>query len=428
MQVKIVVIFFIILIFNRNFSDALEIDSKLENNFFITRAIYKKAEYSFCFINGLDIKNTEPIVDFSFENNFIRAGRIKRLGVWKELFSPMGVSANSDLFNESTGFVSNYLFNKGGLYGLSLEMEEGIGISLLFPDNLWFGVKYTRDLDPFLITAFTSASVYSNSPAEEWTSTYSVIPNTTPIHLGLHSIFQLPNFTLDYLGTLSGSSMYKVGSYNRLFFELFGKSVSLKGFGGIISPYYINTDLKLSDTKYLLSLYLWLRLFKNWELVFKTEYKEDHNPVLPAAYIPTFGSSSAKLIYDNSFFIFSTELGQEFDFDIYGNESLENNINGKLGVSAKYSAFFYYDYTFDFDKIIKRKFEIQLKVKFKHTDLEFVLKHSEEIYKTANEKTLRFRVDQKLGTGDLFFKIEIGSEWDLEGLSIGFSTVCLEEK
>lgn len=401
---------------------AVEINSKLENNLFITRYLCKETEYSFGLINGFDIKNDETIVEFSFENKFIRAGRIKRLGVWRELFSPLGVSANSDLFSESAGFNNNYLFNKGGLYGLSLETEEGTGISLLFPDNLWLGANYTKALDFFTITAFTSASVYSNKPAEDWTSTYSVIPNTNPIHLGLHSIFQLPNFTLDYLGSLSGSSIYKSGSYNRLFFELFGRTIGLKGFGGIVSPYFINTNLKLSDTKYLLSLYFWLEILKNWELIFKTDYKEDHQPVLPVGYIPTSGASSAKLIYDNSTFIFSTELGQEFDFDIYGNENLENNINGRLGVSAKYSAFFYYNYTFDFDKIIKRKFEIQLKANFKNTDLEFVLKLGEEIYEPVNEKTLRFRVDQKLGTGDLFFKIKIEADFQIEEFALGFST------
>jgi len=422
MQAKKINIIFILFILNYSFALSLEIKSMLENNLFLTRSLNKEPQYSFCLIDGFDLKNSESIIDFSFENKFIKAGRINRQGIWRELFSPLGASANSDLFNESIGFDNNYLFNKGGLYGLSLEKEEGTGISLLFPDNLWLGANYSRVFDFLLLTSFISVSVNSNKPEEEWRSTYSVVPNTNPIHFGIHSVVQLPNFTLDYLGALSGSSIYKAGSYNRLFFELFGRLVSLKGFGGIVSPYFINTNLKLSDSKYLLSLYLWLRLSNNLEVIFKTDYQEDHEPVLPVAYIPTSGASSAKLIYDNSFFIFDTEIGQKFGFDIYGNESLENSIDGKLGMSDKYSAFFYYDYTFNFNRIIKRKFEIQFKANYKFTDLEFVLIHCEEIYEPVDEKKIRLRVDQILGTGDVFFKIEFRTNGILEGFALGFST------
>jgi hypothetical protein len=427
MKIKKIDLFIVLLIIDYTLLTAMEVNSKLENNIFITRSLYREADYSLCIINGFDNKIYEPIIDFSYENNFIKAGRIKRLGVWRELFSPLGVAANSDLFNESEGFDNNYLFNKGGLYGLSLEVEEGLGISLLFPENLWLGANYSRSFHLVLITAFISATGFTNKTMEDWTSTYSIIPNTNPIHVGLRSVLQLPNFTLDYLGSLSGSSIYKAGFYNRLFFELFGKTISLKGFGGIISPYFINTDLHLSETKYLLSLYLWIRLFKNWEVVFKTDYQEDKEPVLPVAFIPTSGASSAKLVFDNSLYVFSTNIGQKFEFDNYGNESVENNIDGKLGVSGKVSSFFYYGYTFDFDALIKRRFEIQLKATIKNTDLDFVIKHSEEIYKPIIEKTLRFRVDQELGTGDIFFKIELGNKLELEKLSIGFTSVFFKE-
>jgi len=428
MQVKKIKIILILFFLNYCFLAGLEINSKLENNIFITRSLFRESDYSLCLINGFDNKNSESIIDFSYENNFIKAGRIKRLGIWRELFNPLGVTANSDLFNESAGFDSNYLFNKGGLYGLSLEMEEGLGISLLFPDDLWLGGSYTLSSELFKTIAFISGSVNPNRAMEEWTSTYSIIPNTNPIHLGLRSVLQVPNFTLDYLGSLSGSSIYKTGSYNRLFFELFGKSISFKGFGGIISPYFINTDVQLSDTKYLLSLYLWIRLFKNWELAFKTDYQEDQKPVLPVAFVPTSGGSSAKLIFDNSLFIFSTNLGQNFNFDNYGNESLENNIDGKLGVSGKVSTFFYYGYTFNFERLIKREFEIQLKANLKYTDLELVLKHSEEIYEPINEKIFRFKIEQELEKGNVFLKIEIGNKFELEEFVIGFSTTIFQDE
>ncbi len=425
MLVKKIKIILILFIFNYSFLSSLEINSKLENNLFLTRALYSEVDYSFCIIDGFDLKDTEPVVDFSFENKFIKAGRIKRLGVWRELFNPLGVSANSNLFTESAGFDKNFLFTKGGLYGLSLEMEEGIEISLLFPDNLWLGGSYTLGPEHIKTTAFMSGSVNSNKAVEEWTSSNSIIPNTNPIHLGLRSVLQFPIFTLDYLGTLSGSSIYKAGAYNRLFFELFERSVSLKGFGGYVSPYFINTNMKLSDIKYLLSLYLWLRVFKNWELIFKTDYQEDHKPVLPVAYIPTSGASSANLKYDNSFFMFSTEIGQKFGFDIYGNESLENNFDGKLGVSGKFSAFFLFSYTFNFDTLINRKFEIQLKADIKYIELEFVIKHNEEIFEPIDDRSLRLRIDQTLGAGDIFFKIVIGADFEIEELTLGFSIFCI---
>lgn len=423
MQIKIVIIFFIILIFHRNFSDALEIDSKLDNSFYISRYIYKKADYSLCLLTDLDIRNTESNIDFSYENHFIRTGRIKRLGLWSELNNPLGITANSTVFNETVGFDTNNSFYKGGLYGISLEMDEGTGLSLLFPDNLWFGGNYTLITDHFLLTGFISTSAYSKISSDEWTDMYSVVPDTNPIHIGLQSILNLNNFTFNYMGTLSGSNTYKAGSYNRLFINFSGNNLHIKSFAGIVSPCFLSTDVKLSDKKYLLSLWAGLGFFSNYQTIFRAEYHEEHESVLHSAFIPSAGSSSIQLKYDNSKLLFSSELGQKFSFDNEGHEEVENMINGKFGVCHPFLISFSYGISFNFETIIERKYEFNIKGNMKNTDIKLVFKYIEEIFQPIDENVLRLRVDQKFDNGSFYLKIELRNEWEIDGLTIGFSTV-----
>lgn len=426
MQVKKTIFYIIQLIICIIPIKAGDVDSKLENSIFISRYIYINEGYSFCLLNEFDIKSSEYIIDFSYKNKFIYAGRVKRLGVWRELYNPLTVSAASTLFSETIGFNTNYVFNKGGLYGLSLELDDGTGISFLLPDDLWIGASYTKTLDLMSLIGFLSVTSSSGNYSDSWTSLYPNIPESDPVHLGANYIFNWSCFTLDYLGSLSGSTIYKTGFYNRLFIELKGDLIDLKGYGGVISPYFIGSNLKRSDTRYLISLNMDLNLHKYWEAVFKTEYRRDHSPVLSVAYIPSSGNSSVKIKYDNSFFNISTKLGQKFNFDFYGTESVENSIEGNLGLSGNSSVFFDYGFFFDFDSILKRKFSLNLKTKIQKTDIELTLKHSEELYDPEDSNTLKLKVDHDFGTGNLYFKIEVGNEWEIEGLTIGFSTEILE--
>ncbi|MDA3938814.1 MAG: hypothetical protein PF693_05840 [Spirochaetia bacterium] len=367
-------------------------------------------------------ESSEINTDFSFENNFIKIGRVQRLGIWRELYNPLGVSANSDLFKETIGFSKNYSLYSGGLYGFSMDLEEGTGFSFLFPDNPWLGGNYTISLDPFLIRVFASVSGALKTSSDDWTSTYSIIPETNPIHIGLNTIIKWDNFNIDYLGTLSGSSTYKSGIYNRLFLELYMGKLSIKSYGGITSPYFISTGVKLVEKRYLLSSWIELRPFRYWETTVKAEYSEDHIPVIPVSYIQTSGSTFFKLKYDNSKFIFRTELGQKFDFDNYGTESLENIFDVRLGFYSKLSLFIDYGFSFDFESIIERKIELNFKGNLKKTDVEIVLKHNETIYEPTYENILRFRLDQEFRNGSVFFKLEVGEDFQLEVFSIGFKT------
>ncbi|MCK5199984.1 MAG: hypothetical protein KAR21_16615 [Spirochaetales bacterium] len=400
-----------------------EIGSKLDDNDFVTRVIHKEVNYSFCFLSGMDIRSANIDFDFSFESYFIRVGRLKRKGLWRELFNPLGVSAGSDLFSETPGLGKDYSYYSGGIYGLSYGVEKGPGLSILFTDNLWIGGHYTIGSDPFLITAFLSTGKYINSPFDDWTSDYPILPVTDPIHLGIHSFFEWKKLKIDYLGTLSGSAVYKAGSYNRLHLELLWKKLNIMGFGGITSPDFISSDASLAEEKYLLSLWIGLYPHKYWETILRFQYSKDHPPVLPVAYIPTSGSSSLTIKYDNSKFIFTSELGQKFDFDSNGTESVENKFDTRVGVSGKLSAFIGFGFSSDFDSLTERRFEINAGGSIRKTDLELVYKYKEEIYEPVDQHTFRVRVDREFEAGSVFIKVEIGEGWVPEGLSVGYKSV-----
>ena len=195
---KILLLIIVIIIYNSNILGAVELDSILENSTFLTRYKKQSTDYSYMFLNSYNIKNRENIFDFSFETPFIKAGRIKKMGVWQELFNPLGSSANSDTFHETIGFEKDFSFNRKGLYGLSMDLKEGSGISILFPESIWLGGNYTFNTDPLYITLIASVSGLIRNSTDEWTSTYPNIPETIPMHIGLHSKYNYKSFKLDY--------------------------------------------------------------------------------------------------------------------------------------------------------------------------------------------------------------------------------------
>jgi hypothetical protein len=400
-----------------------EIYSKLDDNDFITRVIYKEVDYSFCFLSGMNIRSSDIDFDFSFESRLIRAGRLKREGFWRELFNPLRSSASSDLFRESPGLGKDYSWNSGGIYGLSYGGKKGLGLSFLFTDNLWVGGHYTIGSVPFLITAFLSTGKYDNNPSDDWTNDFPIVPVTNPIHLGLHSILGWNKLKIDYLGSLSGNTTYKAGSYNRIHIELLWEKVKIKGFGGISSPDFVSIDANLTEDKYFLSFQVGIYPHKNLETILKIQYSEEHLPVLPIAFIPSSGGSSLNIKYDNSKFIFSSGVGQQFEFDSNGSESVENKFDTRVGVSGKLSVFCSFGFSLDFDSLTERRFELNVGGSKRRTNVEFVFKYKEEIFEPIDQYRLRLKVDHEFGTGSVFLNIEIGEGWLLEGLSVGFKTV-----
>ena len=421
--IKIIIFLFLLLYWKSIFLSGSEIYSKLDDNDFISRIIYTEVDYSFCFLSGRDIRSSDTEFDFSFESYLFRAGRLKREGFWRELFNPLGVSAASSLFRESPCLGKDYSYHSGGIYGLSYGVEKGAGLNILFADNLWIGGHYTIDSDPLLLTAFLSTGNYKISPSDEWTSDYPVLPVTDPIHFGIHSILNWNKFKIDYLGTLSGNTTYKSGSYNRIHIELFWGKLNFKGFAGKTSPDFISTDVKLTKEKFFLSFWVGIYPNKYWETVLKYQYSEEHPPVLPVAFIPTSGRSSLKIKYDNSKFIFSTELGQQFDFDSNGTESVENKFDARIGISGWLSASGSFGFSSDFNSLTERRFELSAGGSKRGTDVELVYKFKEEIFEPVDQHTFRVRVDQEFGTGSFFLKIEIGEGWLMEGLSVGYKSV-----
>ena len=424
MRIKNITLFLLLVLIWKSLSlHGSEINGKLDDNDFITRIIYKEVDYSFCFLSGMDTRSSDIDLDFSFESRLIRAGRLKREGFWRELFNPLMVSAGSDLFRESPGLGKDYSLYSGGIYGLSCGDEKGPGLSILFTDNFWIGAHYTIGSDPFLMTAFLSTGKYNNNLSDDWTSDFPIVPVINPIHFGIHSIFEWGKFKIDYLGSLSGNTTYKSGSYNRLHIELLWKKLIFKGFGGISSPDFISTDVNLTEDKYFLSFWIGIYPHKYWETILKFQYSEEHLPVLPIAFIPTSGGSSLKIKYDNTKFLFITELGQQFDFDSNGTEYMENKFDIGIGVSGRLSTFANFGFSSDFDSFTERRFELNAGGSIRETGLELVYKYKEEIFEPVDQHTFRVRVDREFEAGSVFIKVEIGEGWVFDGLSAGFRTV-----
>jgi len=411
----------VIIIFNSKIWGAVELESKFENSIFITR--YKKQipDYSYMFLNSFNSKTRKDIFDFSFENTFIKAGRIKKRGIWKELFNPLGSTANSNALYENIGFEKDFSFTKKGLYGISLNLKDNTGISILFPDSLWLGGNYTFNINPLYFTFFASISRSTINSTDEWTSTYPIIPETIPMHIGLHSIYYCKIFKLDYLAALSGSTIYKSGNYNRFFLEISTDIFKLKALYGNVNPYFINPEGKSSTIHYHFSFWTQINLYKYWQTIIKSNYSKYQAPVLPVAYIPTKGSSSLRLIYDNSKFNFYTDFGQNFNYDYYGTEFVENSIDFKTGYSDLFILSGNFGLVFNFEYLIERKYELIIGLSIEKTDFNLSLKHIETSY-GVNQNSIRFKINTKLVKSNFYTKIEIGDNWKLENFTLGLKT------
>ncbi len=421
--IKFTLFFFIFLVLKIFLLRGSEIESRLDDNEFITRVIYREADYSFCLITDSDQDTSDTDLDFSFESRLIRAGRVKKEGFWREIFNPLKVSAGSDLFRESPGLGKDYSLYTGGPYGLSLGTEKGPGINVLFTSGFWIGGNYTIGSDHLLVRALVSITENVKTPSDDWTSDFPIVPVSNPIHMGLQSIFRWSNYKLDYLGVLSGNNIYKAGSYNRMYIELLWKKIKVKGFAGITDPDFITANVNLSKDKYLLSLWIGIYPVRYWETIIKTQYSEEHPPVLADAYLPTSGSSSIKIKYDNSNLLFSTEFGQQFNFDSDGEETVENKFDTRIGVSWLLSLFSGIGFTSDFDSLSERRFELELKCSLGKSDVELVYKYKEEIFEPVDQHTFQVRVNQKFNSGTAFCKVDLKEGWLLKGLTVGFKTI-----
>ncbi len=421
--IKFTLFFFIFLVLKIFLLRGSEIESRLDDNEFITRVIYREADYSFCLITDSDQDRSDIDLDFSFESRLIRAGRVKKEGFWREIFNPLKVSAGSDLFREYPGLGKDYSLYAGGLHGLSLGTEKGSSINVLFADGFWIGGNYSIGSDHLSVTALVSITENVETPSDDWTSDFPIVPVSNPIHMGLQSIFSWNNFKLDYLGVLSGNNIYKAGSYNRMHIELLWKKIKIKGFTGITTPDFITANVNLSKDKYLLSLWIGIYPVKYWETIIKTQYSEEHPPVLAAAFLPGSGSSSIKIKYDNLNFLISTEFGQQFNFNSDGEGTVENKFDTGIGVSRLLSLFSGIGFTSDFDSLSERRLELELKCSLGKTDVELVYKYKEEIFEPIDQHTFWVRVNQEFSGGTAFCKVEVKEGWLLEGLTVGFITI-----
>ena len=197
--------------------------------------------------------------------------------------------------------------------------------------------------------------------------------------------------------------------------------MNLKALYGEVSPYFISPDGKSSTIHYLLNFWAELFFTKYWKTIIKSNYSKEQEPILPVAYIPTDGNSSLKLIYDNLKFNFYTYFGQNFNYDYYGTEFVENSIDLKAGYSNLFSISGSFGLVFNFKYLIERKYELKLGLSIEKTDFDLTLKRIENSYKT-DQNLMRIKINTVLGKGTFYTKMEIGDNWKPENFTLGLRT------
>ncbi|MCF6335639.1 MAG: hypothetical protein L3J12_07850, partial [Spirochaetales bacterium] len=102
---------------------------------------------------------------------------------------------------------------------------------------------------------------------------------------------------------------------------------------------------------------------------------------------------------------------------------IENSFKIRTGIDGLVSFFTDFVIFFDFDLLTGRQFEAELRGNFKRTDLLLLYRFREERFGKSEKHLLRAAIEQEVGSGSVFLKLEIGDEGLSDNLSIGYRAV-----
>ncbi len=395
----------------------------MDENIFNTRIIFDYNGYSACFITRADMENSELNLDVSVDSPLFRAGRVKKMGVWRELSNPLTAFAGSDIYLENPILDKNYERVGASRYGFSAGQKEGSSFNILFTDYLWIGASLSMKSDYIEMRGFASFTENNKIQDNGWFTEYPVIPGLNIIHLGLQSLVSLEYLKFDFLGLISGNPVFRAGYYTRLFTECKFNKLKIAGVAGLVSPDFISTSVDLTDDKYLLSLSLEIYPLNYMQIEIQSQYREAQLSVIPGVYIPCSGKTLFRTTFDNREYLFSTGLSQNFRFDKDGRMDVDNMFTIRTGLAGVISLFLNLNVSFDFRLIYERVFGAELKCNFPKTDVEFFYRFTEERTENKVQHILRFGIDQRIRVGSIFFKVEFVPGGSAESLSLGYRSV-----
>ncbi len=226
----------------------------LEEENFIVRYKCTGEYYSWYLSEFYDSEEKEGTADFSFRSDKIKAGRLEREGVWKELFNPFGYTADSGIYTGQTGIYSDFAKKKKGLYGISISLSEGFDVAFLLSPLLWTGADARIvEKDSSTLTFYALAAGRSYPGTEEWIGGFSELYVSKPAFAGGEAVLAGEKAAVRLAAFMSGNRYYRPDAFSRVYAAVPFGDFSLSALAVYAGRDYILPDGKPVHDRLLLS-------------------------------------------------------------------------------------------------------------------------------------------------------------------------------
>ncbi len=248
------IIFLILVVENISPLGTIRQSMFLEDETFSLRYTFTTDYYSLYVSEYLDVTKDRGLTDFSFRSEKIKAGRLLKEGIWKEISNPFGFTADSDVYCSKKEMGSDFSKDPGGIYGFSLLLPGEFYLhSILYP---FFRAGVKKEIllrSGFSLAGYGSVSGIRYSDFEDWIQPLTELSVSKPVHTGVEASFHggIPFVTC--IVFLSGNKYFRPDIFSRLYWSLRFENFEMNGLAVYAGRDYILPDSTPVKDKLLLS-------------------------------------------------------------------------------------------------------------------------------------------------------------------------------
>jgi len=177
--------------------------------------------YSVFFLGSCRSPDMKETLDYSFDSDRLKAGRLDLSGVWLEITNPFGYSAGSEVYAEQDGADCDFSTDKGGSYGLYADLPFGVDILFMNRRGLWAGAAERVILNEvFSVCAYIKISDKEERSEDDWIITDGFIPVSAPVYAGAEIAAVKDSFSSGLLLFISGGRYVVPGYFARFHVHL----------------------------------------------------------------------------------------------------------------------------------------------------------------------------------------------------------------
>ncbi len=196
--------------------DAVKYYAAMDDENYEVSAVLFSDYYSVFLMSSCSSLNMEETLDFSFDSDRLKAGRLILSGVWLEITNPFGYSAGSEVYTEPDGVECDFSTDNGGFYGFYADLPFGVDILFMDRRGLWAGAAKRVILNDVLsVCAYIKISDKKERKEDAWIVPDGFIPVSAPLYTGAEIAAVKDSFSSGLLLIISGGRYVVPGYFVR---------------------------------------------------------------------------------------------------------------------------------------------------------------------------------------------------------------------